>query len=213
MRNPIAADRPDGHARPMEIREPVGPEVDEALEVVTAAFADEPVVVDVVRDLRTGGRAEVELVAMDGDAVVGHVMLSRCWVDDERRLVEALVLSPLGTRPEHEGRGVGTSLVSAALERARERGEPLVFLEGDPRFYGGRGFERASAHGFGRPSTRIPDAAFQVAVLGDTDARGRVVYPEAFWVHDATGLRGEVLAEVRAALGEAAAERGGPPSA
>jgi putative acetyltransferase len=190
----------------MEIREAAGPELEGALEAVRAAFVDEPVVVEVVADLRASGRAVVELVAVDGDSVVGQVMLSRCWVDDERRLVDALVLSPLGIRPEHEGRGVGTALVAAALERARERGEALVFLEGDPRFYGRRGFERASASGFGRPCERIPDAAFQVAVLGGTDARGRVVYPDAFWVHDATGLRGEALADARAALGEAPAQ-------
>lgn len=170
--------------------------------MVTAASADGGAVADLVADLRRAGRVEVELVAVDADEVVGHVALDRCWVDDERELVEALVLSPLAVAPDRQRAGSGTRLVAAALEVARSRGAAYVFLEGSPDYYGARGFERADLHGFLRPSDRIPLPAFQVAVLAERGARGRVVYPDVFWAHDATGLRGEVLAEVRARLGD-----------
>jgi putative acetyltransferase len=86
-------------------------------------------------------------------------------VDARRELVEVLVLSPLSVRPDLQGRGVGTALVAAALETAGGRGAPAVFLEGSPDYYGRRGFGSASALGFDRPSTRIPDPGFQVALL------------------------------------------------
>ena len=74
--------------------------------------------------------------------------------------------------------------MAAALELARSHGEAYVFLEGSPAYYGPRGFERADARGFVRPTERVPGPAFQVAVLDDLGARGRLVYADAFWVHD-----------------------------
>ena len=117
-------------------------------------------------------------------------------------LLDVLVLSPLSVAPSHQRRGLGTRLLEATLEAARERGEPYVFLEGSPDYYGHRGFEPAVRRGFLRPSDRIPAPAFQVAVLEDRGATGRLVYPDAFWRHDAVGLRGEVLAAIRERFGE-----------
>lgn len=169
--------------------------------VVRSAFAEEPVVATIVEDLRAAGRAEIELVAVDDDEVVGHVLLSRAWVDDESALAEVLVLSPLGVAPARQGEGRGTALIAAALEAAGEAGESHVFLEGDPGYYSRHGFAPALEHGFLRPTERIPGPAFQVAVLHERPIVGRLVYPDAFWVHDAAGLRGETLAQVRATIG------------
>lgn len=186
----------------MQIRETREQDQARIREVVEAAFADEPIVADLVEELRRTGRARHELVAVEQDAVIGHVLLSRGWVDDERELAEVLVLSPLGVLPDRQGREIGSALVRAALESARSAGESLVFLEGDPSYYGARGFQRADRLGFLAPSPRIPAPACQVAVLADTGHRGRLVYADAFWSLDCVGLRGETLAQVRQSLGE-----------
>ena len=168
--------------------------------VVRDAFSEHEAVADLVVALRGSGSVEVELVAVEADTVVAHVALERGWVDAEDALADVLVLSPLSVASARQGAGLGTRLVAAALAVARERGEPYVFLEGSPHYYAARGFEPAGPRGFLRPSDRIPEPAFQVAVLDDRDLRGRLVYPDAFWRHDAVGLRGEVLAQVRASL-------------
>ena len=113
------------------------------------------------------------------------------------------MLSPLSTSPDHQGAGIGTALVAAAVEAARGLGRPMLFLEGSPTFYGSRGFEPASTYGFEAPSRRVPAPAFQVVVLGEQPEwmTGRVVYPEVWWRHDSTGLRDPDLAEIEAALG------------
>lgn len=186
----------------VEIRQ-ARPEDSPAIHAVVAdAFDDDGRVSDLVRALRAAFRVEVELVAEDEGRVVGHVALERCWVDDEERLVEALTLSPLSVEPSHQGRGIGGRLIEAALAAARDRDEPYIFLEGAPGYYTRHGFGPASEHGFLRPSDRIPGPAFQVVVLDDRGARGRMVYPDVFWQHDAVGLRGETLAQARAAAGE-----------
>ena len=166
--------------------------------VVTEAFGDQgETVAALVAELRaTHGR--VELVAEEGGAVVGHVLLSRSWVDARRALVEVLVLSPLGVLPAHQGRGWGTVLVAAAIAEARRVGAPAVFLEGSPDYYGARGFEAATPRGFGRPSTRVPEPGFQVAVLDAHEEwmTGALVYCEPFWTHDCVGLRDPRLSEI-----------------
>jgi putative acetyltransferase len=166
-------------------------------EVVNRAFGDEgPTIVRLLGLLADGGHRVAGLVAVDDGRVLGHVQLSRSWVDARERLVEVLVLSPLSVHPDAQGRGIGTALVAAALDRAAALRAPAVFLEGAPAYYGARGFVGASAHGFVRPSVRIPDAAFQVALLAAHEPwmTGALVYCDPFWVTDAVGLRDPLLA-------------------
>jgi putative acetyltransferase len=167
------------------------------------AFDDPERVPALVDELRQAPAAiaPLSLVATRQGEVVGHVLLSACRLDAEPRLVDVLSLSPLGVHPDHQRRGVGTALVGAALEAAESSGAPLVFLEGSPTYYGARGFQRASAHGFRSPSLRIPDPAFQVVKLSSHEPwmAGTFVYSEPFWAHDCVGLRdGELFARIAA---------------
>jgi putative acetyltransferase len=75
-----------------------------------------------------------------------------------------------------------------------------VFLEGDPNFYGPRGFSTAKSLGFGLPSLRIPEPAFQVALFDPGLPRGPFVYCQTFWTQDCVGLRDPQLADVEAQL-------------
>jgi len=157
------------------------------------AFNDPDELPSLVAALRrsTGSVPTTSIVATDGDLLVGHVMLSAGRLDAPQRLVDVYVLSPLGVLPTHQGRGIGTRLVNEALAAAEEERVPLVFLEGDPGYYGSRGFERAVARGFRSPSLRIPEPAFQVALLSAYEPwmTGTLVYSEIFWELDVVGLR------------------------
>ncbi|GCD89389.1 GNAT family N-acetyltransferase [Nocardioides sp. LS1] len=171
--------------------------------VVVAAFEDhgEDVAV-MVEALEAAGHRRASLVAEVDGEVVGHVQLSHSWLDARQRLVDVLVLSPLGVLPAHQAAGIGTRLLAAAVEAARDSGAPAVFLEGSPDYYGARGWQRGSALGFERPSVRIPDPAFQVVTF---DAReewmtGRLIYCDPFWALDCVGLRDPLLATLEEKL-------------
>jgi putative acetyltransferase len=167
--------------------------------VVAAAFADDGQTVAAMVDaLDAAGRVVAGLVAEVDGVVVGHVQLNRSWVDARERLVDVLVLSPLSVDPGHQGRGIGTALVAAAIAAAAETGAPALFLEGSPDYYAARGFRRADEVGFERPSARIPGAAFQVVVLPAHEAwmTGRLVYCDAFWALECVGLRDPLLSEL-----------------
>jgi putative acetyltransferase len=153
-----------------------------------------PALVDALRAARASV-APLSLVATVGDRVVGHVMLSACWLDALPRLVDVLSLSPLGVLPEFQHQGIGTRLVADALAGADSRGIPLVFLEGSPRYYGKRGFADATKLGFRPPTLRYPPGTFQVAKLSSYEEwmTGTFVYSDIFWALDCVGLRGERL--------------------
>lgn len=171
--------------------------------VVRDAFgAEDPAEGDKVAalwsDVRASGHVLVELVAVADGRVVGHVGVSQCWIDARRALVEAAMLSTLSTATHVQQQGIGTALVRAAVSASGTLGGPALFLEGNPAYYGRRGFSRASTLGFEAPSRRTPDAAFQVVLHpGSEDwMTGRVVYPEVWWRHDAVGLRDPDLASL-----------------
>ncbi len=83
------------------------------------------------------------LVARDPE---GHVIGTvRLWnveagVSPGGVPVEALMLGPLAVDPAHEGKGIGSKLMRAAIARAHERGHGAILLVGDAPYYERFGF-------------------------------------------------------------------------
>jgi putative acetyltransferase len=158
----------------------------------TDAFGDDLVarLVDVLR-VTPAPLEPRSWVAELSDEVVGHVMLTASRLDTPQRLIDVLVLAPLGVLPSRQGQGIGGRLVAHALQAAAGTRAPLLFVEGSPGYYGSRGFGRADALGMRTPSLRIPPASFQVARLPGWQPwmTGTLVYAEPFWALDCVGLR------------------------
>ena len=185
----------------VSIREQHKPDDDAVQAVLAAAFDGEPEVLALESSLC--GRPDSRgFVAIADGRVVGHVRLTRGWIDAEPELVEVQVLSPLSVLPAWQRRGIGAALCAHAVAEAERLGAPAVFLEGSPRYYGRLGWRPAAELGVTPPSARIPRPAFQAVRLPAWRAwmRGALVYAEPFWANDCVGLRGETLAAVRREL-------------
>jgi putative acetyltransferase len=182
---------------------------DDVLRVIAAAFAGHgEQVADIWATL--GHHKRAGLVVEQGGRVLGHVGLSRAWVDARRDLVEVWVLSPLSVRPDRQSEGIGTALVAAAVETAGGSGVPALFLEGSPDYYGARGFERADGRGFLPPALeRTPRVAFHCVCFDALEdwMTGQLIYPDVWWTHDAAGLRDPRLAQMAVGPGEPSTER------
>jgi putative acetyltransferase len=161
--------------------------------VIVEAFGPEEgeKVADLAEALTASRNHRLGIVAEHDEQIVGHVQLSRSWVDAPERLVEVLVLSPLSVLPGYQRKGFGAQLVARAIEEAEKAGAPMLFLEGSPDYYSRLGFEPGRSHGFTPPSVRVPEAAFQVVLLPAHEPwmTGALVYNEVFWEFDAVGLR------------------------
>jgi putative acetyltransferase len=160
--------------------------------LVIATFEDEKLR-GLLRDLRDSDAwiDGLSFVAERDGELVGHVLFTRSLLDAPRRLVDVLVLSPLAVRADAQGQGIGSALVRHGVEQLQTRPEPLVVLEGSPRYYPRFGFVPGGELGFRRPSLRIPEPAFQVKTLPAYEdwMTGALVYAEAFWRNDCVGLR------------------------
>jgi len=151
-------------------------------ELLRTAFGgeDEP---QLVRSLRAsdGYVPDLALVAVEDGKVVGHIVFSYVTLkgDEEFRV---LALAPMAVTPELQRSGIGGALVEAGLERADDRGEPLVIVVGHPTYYPRFGFESARRYGIEPPSADFPDDAFMMRRLSGYSERhcGRVAYPPAF---------------------------------
>jgi putative acetyltransferase len=158
-----------------------------------AAFGNDPVIGELLDALRASWAwiDELSFVAERDGELVGHVLYTRAILDAPPRLVDVLVLSPIGVRPDLQRTGIGGALITSSLKVIGERDEPLVFLEGHPTYYPRFGFRIAADLGFVAPSLRIPRRSFMVYPLPSYVPwmTGTLVYPDAFWRCDAVGLR------------------------
>ena len=160
------------------------------------AFGGDPTVGSLLDALRSSWawREELSFVAEDGDGrLVGQVLYTAALLDAPSRLVEVLVLGPVGVLPALHGHGIGSRLITTSLDVVAARPEPVVFLEGHPTYYPRFGFVPGASLGFVAPSLRIPPDAFMALPMPSHEPwmTGTLVYPDAVWLADAVGLREE----------------------
>jgi putative acetyltransferase len=136
---------------------------------------------DLVDVIRASDRfvPELSLVATVEEDIVGHVLLS--YVEIEPGAHPVLQLGPLAVLPSHQRRGVGSALMNEAVRVTDARGEPLILLEGNPRYYERFGFRRSDESGIEAP-VGVDQQYFMVRPLTayDPALRCRAVYSAAF---------------------------------
>ena len=101
------------------------------------SFPDEdllPLVQDLLRDEEN----VTSLVADIEGQVVGSVLFTRC--STEQGDAPVALLAPLAVAPECQRQGIGSALVRDGLERLRAAGIAIVYVLGDPAYYGRLGF-------------------------------------------------------------------------
>lgn len=87
------------------------------------------------------------LVAEVDGALAGHAMYTQVDIETPKGPIAALMLAPLSVAPAHQNKGVGSALIQAGCEKAKELGWRAVFLLGDPAYYHRFGFEATTHFG------------------------------------------------------------------
>ncbi len=149
------------------------------LAVVRAAFSDDDrdaheEVAIVVDTWAVDDPRGLELVAVEGDAVVGHVL----GAPGELVGRDVLGVAPLAVAPSHQREGIGSALMTDLLRRAEDAGWPLVVVLGNPEYYGRFGFEPAEPLEVVYEPVGAENPHFQVRRLSryDPSLRGSFTY-------------------------------------
>jgi putative acetyltransferase len=141
--------------------------------IVTAAF-NQAGEADLIEALARDGDVEISLVADDNGRIVGHVLLSRMTAP-----FRALALAPVSVVPDRRGAGIGSTLIQAAIARARDTGWVAIFVLGEPAYYTRFGFDVRLAEGFSSP---YAGAHFMAMALTSSlpATTGALVHAKAF---------------------------------
>ncbi len=154
-----------------------------AVELAAFAGPEEADIVDRIRAEAPDGWHSLVAVDAAGD-IVGHLLMSPCPVEAGAggAVSRVLAIGPVAVRPQVQRRGVGSTLMTAALGLAVARAVPAIVLLGFPAYYARFGFEPARGVGLEPPADAWPDDAWMARRLPawDEDLRGTVRYPEAF---------------------------------
>ncbi|GAA6149815.1 putative acetyltransferase [Pseudooceanicola nitratireducens] len=127
-----------------------------------------------VQALREADQIAVELVAELEGHVVGHICFARLVAPEGW-----LSLSPLVVSPSQQDRGIGSDLVRAGLDAARQAGAKAITVLGAPDYYTRFGFTLKAAENLHTPYDRDYFLVYPIAA-GTSGHLGKVIYPSAF---------------------------------
>jgi putative hydrolase of the HAD superfamily len=120
--------------------------------------------------VRQRGKASLSMVAVLDGVIVGHILFTPVTAAGGRDRKKGAGLGPVAVLPEFHGKGIGSRLIRAGLERMRQQGTPYVVLLGDPAYYYRFGFK--AGRDCGLTSEYGDGKAFQVLELVPGGLRG-----------------------------------------
>lgn len=128
----------------------------------------------IVAALRRSGQLTVSLVAEQSGVVVGHVAVSPVTIDDADSGWYGL--GPVSVIPELQGKGIGSQLIDAALDKLRAIAAGGCVVLGDPGYYARFGFKATDA----LTLPGVPSEYFQALSFGAPVPQGTVAYHASF---------------------------------
>ena len=143
-----------------------------AIEAVNAAAFGRPNEARLVAELRRAGALTLSLVAVDAEAIVGHLAFSPVRVRAEAGDWEAVGLGPVAVAPARQKQGIGARLTTAGLAACLAAGQDVVIVLGHAHYYPRFGFRPSQPLGI-RWEIDVPAEVFMVAELRPGALAGR----------------------------------------
>jgi len=91
---------------------------------------------------------ELDLIAVDGEKIIGHMISTRAKVvDPDNNGYEVLCVGPICVLPELQKKGIGSKLIKHSILIAGKLGYKGMILFGNPDYYHRFGFKNAKEFG------------------------------------------------------------------
>lgn len=101
-----------------------------------------------VNELRKrDGILSLSLVAIVNESIVGHIICSRAEVRTSNEITPVLNIGPISVLPEYQRKGIGKTLITNMIEKAKKLGYGAILFFGRPEYYPQFGFQEASTFG------------------------------------------------------------------
>ena len=162
----------------VEVREERAGDAAAIRSVHLAAFPT-PSEANLVEQLRNDGDVAASIIALADGEIAGHVLFSRMSVEADGQELHGWGLGPVAVVPDRQRTGIGSALVEAGIDRARATGVQIIFVLGEPAYYGRFGFDAKSAAPFASPYAGAYFQALALASLPQPSV-GRADYAPAF---------------------------------
>jgi len=108
----------------------------------------------------------ISLVAEADGAVVGHIAFSPVTINSNKSW-KGYILAPLGIKPDYQKRQIGSKLIESGMDRLSKMGVNVLFVYGDPKYYGKFGFNADLASGYSPPYELQYPFGWQAIILND----------------------------------------------
>lgn len=135
----------------MHVRKATSLDRDAIREIYLSAFPDgeKELVLKVAIDLLSENRTPqtIALVAEIDGAIVGHTAFSPVKIDNNADL-QGYILAPLAVMPAYQKQGIGTALIENGIQTLAKMDVNILFVYGDPEYYGRFGFRTENAEKF-----------------------------------------------------------------
>ena len=140
----------------------------------------------VTHQLRAGTDVLFDLVAEQDGHLVGCLLATRAQlVHPDGTASPVCSVGPIAVATDHQHRGIGTLMITEALNQASAAGIPAAFLYGDPGYYSRFGFTDAATWQVTTPDGGNFDAFMGLELVeGGLDGQsGRLLDSADFEIH------------------------------
>ncbi|MDH6604106.1 putative N-acetyltransferase YhbS [Bacilli bacterium PM5-9] len=154
---------------------------DQIRKVITSAFKQDNEAI-LVEKIKENSDFYLSYLALDGDKVVGHVMVSPMLLNGNK---DILSLAPVSVLSEYENKGIGSKLIKTAISDVKELEDyKMLTVLGSDHYYQRFGFEGYDTRKFHLPF-EVEPRFFQIMWISDIDTtqiEGNFDYPTYFGI-------------------------------
>ena len=119
-------------------RETKESDLEEVFNLIHAAFGNRSES-DLVKQLISDGDVLINLLVESLDTIIGNVVVSKITMEPDMGLLCGGI-APVSVLPDQQSSGVGSKLMTAAINESKKMGIDALFLLGDPNYYKRFGF-------------------------------------------------------------------------
>ena len=120
------------------IREAQESDLEEVFNLIHSAFGNRAES-DLVKQLISDGDVLINLLVESSDTIIGNVVVSKITMEPDIGLFCGGV-APVSVVPDQQSSGVGSKLMTAAINESKKMVIDALFLLGDPNYYKRFGF-------------------------------------------------------------------------